>query len=222
MVNNKMTKRIFRLVLLSSWLWALGLLQGSYAQIGDRPAPATAGEALSEEESRSAQALAEGALHRRGRLRRTGRTPLVQADLYRDKEGEKEKPPSRRAMVTHYRYDDDAAIVTILDLTRQEVVRVEEIPHLPVPLSLEEFERARELAFSDASVRSALPDGGEPPVVEALLIRGESPDDPIFGHRVVRLLFRHGADYLSQPTVTVDLTDERVRVEEGYASFSGH
>lgn len=210
-------KRIVRLLPLLFFLWALGLVRGSYAEIGGRPA---GDERLTEEEERSAETLAETDLRRRG-LRGTGRLQQVEADLYRDKEGEKEGAPSRRAMVTHYRYDDDTAIVTFLDLTRQEVIRVEEIPHLPVPLSREEFERARELAFSDEAVRKSLPSGGERPSVEALVVRGESPDDPIFGHRVVRLLFRDGADYLSEPAVTVDLTNEQVRVEEKNLSFHG-
>lgn len=219
MMNNKMKKRVLRFALLFSWLWASGLLEGSHAGIGDPPAR-TADAPLTREERRSAEALAEAALHRRG-LRGGGRLPRVDADLYRDKEAERAGEETRKAMVTHYRYDDDTAIVSVLDLIRREVVRVEEIPHLPVPLSEEEFERARELALSDRSVRSALPDGGEPPVVEALVVRAESPDDPIFGRRVVRLLFRQGADYLREPAVTVDLTDEQVRVEGGYPSFSG-
>lgn len=216
-----MMKKMVWLFPLLFWLWSLALLQGSYAGIDNSMDQAAGDERLSENEARSAETLAEKGLHRRG-LRRRGRLQRVETDFYRDKEAEKGETPSRRAMVTHYRYDDDTAIVSILDLTRQEVVRVEEIPHLPVPLSEEEFERAQKLAFSDAAVQKSLPSDGEPPVVEALLVRGESPDDPIFGHRVVRLLFRYGADYLSQPTITVDLTDEHVRVEEGYSSFSGN
>jgi len=78
---------------------------------------------------------------------------------------------------------------------------VEARPHLPVGLAQAEFERAKELALSDDAVRKALGSNASNVVVEALVIRAIADKDPYFGRRVVRLLFKLGADYLSEPIV---------------------
>ena len=51
--------------------------------------------------------------------------------------------------------------------------------------------------------------------VEAIQSRAASETDPLFGHRVVRLLFRVRRGWLDDPVVHVDLTAGRVLVEEG-------
>ena len=90
---------------------------------------------------------------------------------------------------------------------------VDSVPGLPVSLSPEEFQRARDLALADERVRAALEDRGGSVVIEPLVLRPADHADSLYGHRVVRLLFRLDHDYLSDPVVLVDLTDERVLLE---------
>ena len=85
---------------------------------------------------------------------------------------------------------------------------------MPASLSDQEFQEARALAFADPRVVQALGAAQERLVVEPLPLGTTLPDDRFYGHRVVRLLFRIGPDYLSRPIVFVDLTDRRVLVEE--------
>jgi len=114
--------------------------------------------------------------------------------------------------VTHYRYEGDLAILTVVNLSQRAVVSVEARPHLPVGLAQAEFERAKELALADEAVKKALGPNASKVVVEALVIRAIAEKDPYFGRRVVRLLFKLGAGYLSEPIVNVDLTAGRVEI----------
>lgn len=138
---------------------------------------------------------------------------VTRVELYRDKEAEAKRISNRQALVTRYRYDGDLTILTIVDLTSREVTRVDSIPHLPTPLSPEEFEMAKDMALTNPEVEAALAPYIEQLEVEPLVSRTFSEQDPLFGHRVVRLLFRVGRNYLTKPTVTVDLTAKKVIVE---------
>lgn len=55
-------------------------------------------------------------------------------------------------------------------------------------------------------------------VVEALVVRTSSRRDPLFGRRVVCLLFRIGRAYEREPVVLVDLTAERLMVDPAIPS----
>jgi hypothetical protein len=158
-----------------------------------------------------AERLASGALRQRALVR--GRLYLSGMELLRDKAEEAKAEPQRQALVIHYRYDGDLTILTSVNLTREAVVAVDTARGIPAPLAEEEFARARELAMADPRVARSL--RGDPGrlVVERLLSRSSDPRDPLFGHRLVRLLFRYGPDYVSDPVVTVDLTTGTVLVE---------
>ena len=159
-----------------------------------------------------AVALAEGAIAER-KLRTASPLYVTNVDLVRDKADDAESE-ERLAMVTHYRYEGDLAIQTLVNLTEKKVVSLESIPHLPTPLVAQEFSLARELALSRADVKQALEEYRDRLNVEALVVRTASEDDPLFGHRVVRLLFRVGQDYLSTPIVMVDLTEKKVIIQQ--------
>lgn len=146
-------------------------------------------------------------------LRRTGPLYLIAVALVRDKEAEERGVPIRRALVTHYRYDGDVAILTTVDLTRRAVTALDTVAHLPVRLTQEEFARARTLALADARVTRALEPHAQRVEVEALVTRSPSREDPLFGHRVVTLLFRVGERYVADVQVIVDLTVENVSVQ---------
>ncbi len=135
---------------------------------------------------------------------------LVASELIRPKGNE-----GRQALVTHYRYDGDLAVLTTVDFGRGQVLALDTVPHLVVPMAAEEVERARELAMADPRVSRAVERWRGELQVEAIQSRAASEADPLFGHRVVRLLFRVRRGWLDDPIVHVDLTAGRVLVEEG-------
>ena len=174
---------------------------------------------LTVEEEKQAVALAEGALREKG-LRTTDKLYVVGKELFRDKEAVEKGIQERKALVTHYRYDGDLAILTTVNLTRQTVINIETIPHLPTSLAPEEFEQAKSLAFKDREVKRIIANYEDRLRIEGLVTRASSAEDPLFGHRVVTLLFRVGADYLSTPPVMVDLTTETVIIETSTPSIN--
>lgn len=135
---------------------------------------------------------------------------LVAIELVRPKTPEE----SRQAFVRHYRYDGDLAIQTMVDLARRQVVSLDTVPHLPLPFVAEEVEHARRLALADPRVRRALDPFLDELRVEAIPVRTVSPEDPLYRRRVLRLLFRVPRGYLEEPVVLVDLTGERVIIEQ--------
>lgn len=138
------------------------------------------------------------------------RVYLTEVEFFRDKDevgGE-----ARRALVSHYRYRGDVTLLTEVDLKSRSVVRQESLAHVPTPLSNEEFERAKQLALADPEVLQAIAAHRNRLKIEPLVSRA-SEGDSLYGHRVVRLLFRVGVDYLTRPIVHVDLTAGRVLTE---------
>lgn len=134
---------------------------------------------------------------------------FIKAEVTRDKTAEAE---ARRILVTHYQIAGDLTILTTVNLAKNAAESVETIAHLPTPLSEEEFKQARELGLAEPKVKEALGKDIEKITVEPLVLRTMAKNDPIFGHRVVRLLFRIDKNYLSKPIVTVDLTARKVTV----------
>lgn len=177
---------------------------------GDQVAPSFE---LSDREHKMASELAWRAL-REKRLQTDSPIYLILSEPVRVKDERGEEADRRLARVIHYRYEGDLGILTLVDLAQREVIEVETIPHLPLPLAEEEFEIATELALADERVQKELGEMADRVHTEALLIRAASEEDPLFGHRVVRLLFRVERDYLSEPIVEVDLTARKVTVRE--------
>jgi hypothetical protein len=102
-------------------------------------------------------------------------------------------------------------ILVYVNLARQQVTDVEQIPHFPAPLAPEELQRARELAFEQPQLKGAFEPYRGRVAVEAIMTESATPEDPFYGHRMVFLLFRLGPLYLTQQgAVMVDLTTEKV------------
>jgi hypothetical protein len=151
------------------------------------------------------------------------REPIYVAavELYRVKTPEDQPAPDRHALVTYdrhalvtyYRYQGDLAILSFVNIRKREVIQVDAVAHLPVPLSKEEFAVARELGLGDARVKATLGVDSGKVEVESLLVRTASERDPLFGRRIVRLQFRVGRNYLTRPIVLVDLTNKSVTIE---------
>lgn len=148
------------------------------------------------------------------------RTVFVGVDLVRRKgRGDLELPPLYR--VRHYRYSDDAAITSLVDLRTGRIAEQVEERHAAVPLSAAELDEARALAMRDPQVARALAPHRKAIVAEPLVVRTSDPEDPWFGRRVVRLLFRVGRAYISEPLVYVDLTRREVITERAHRPGHG-
>jgi hypothetical protein len=173
----------------------------------------TAMDELTPEEEKKAMAIAEEAVKEK-RLFTVDKMYVVEIQLYRDKEAYEKGIQERQALVTHYRYDGDLAILTTVNLTRGTVMSLETVPHLPTPLAQAEFDRAKSLALRHPEVKQMLAPYENRLTIEALVTRASSIEDPLYGHRVVTLLFRVGQDYLSTAFVMVDLTTDAVMIEK--------
>jgi hypothetical protein len=150
---------------------------------------------------------------------------FIVTEVIRQKNGEDDL--SNLYNVIHYRYDDDTAIHSRVNLEEYAILDQQEFPHLPTNFTPGELAIAAEMALADDRVRRALGDEIDNIKVEALAIRTFSEDDPWFGRRVLRLLFKDtrgektsgrtsgiGNGYLHEPVVIVDLTGNVVTIEE--------
>lgn len=194
------------------------------------PAPAAAqepaqarAEAASEDVpaalAERARAVVEGSPQLRSALSGP-RTVFIGVDLIRRKgERGRDAPPLYR--VRHYRYADDTAITSLVDLNSGAVTEQSAVQHAAVPLSAGELAEAQALALADRRVAEAVARYRDRLVIEPLVVRTSEPTDPWFGRRVVRLLFRIGADYLSSPMVYVDLSRREVTVQPGHGRSQG-
>jgi hypothetical protein len=165
---------------------------------------------LTREERMLAAKLAEQAL-RSNRLLTARKMYLTEARIHRDAASEKRGVFERLAVLTYYRYEGNLSIQVFINLSRQRVFGVKQLQNFSPPLSIEELNLAKELAFNDPQLKGKLAPYRAQLVVEALASRSESPQDPFFRHRVIHLLFRVGSRYLvRQWLVFVDLTTEKV------------
>lgn len=172
-------------------------------------------------ERERAFALAARAIDERG-LRTTGLLYPVSAELFRDKNIAPAAQKDRLVLVTSYRYDGDLAIYSFLNLTRGTVMKVNTVAHQPVRLTETEFLQAKDRALADPQVRQKLGSYRGQAQIEAMVSHSPYEKDPLFGHRVVRLLFRVDKGYLVKPIVFVDLTAEQVLVDpEALSSHHG-
>lgn len=190
---------------------ALVLLWLTVAYCGARGDKLTAAgpEQLTAEERTAVRNLAEQTLKERGLLK--GKVYLTRIDVYCDSDREE-----RHAIAIHYRYEGDLAILTHIDLGTMKVTEVEPIAHLPASLAPEELVEAEKLARANREVARALARHANGPKIEvgAQLAITAVPDAPTYHHRVVRLFFRRGREFLLyMPNVDVDLTAGTVRVQ---------
>lgn len=159
-----------------------------------------------------ARQLAESEISAR-RLRTDDRLYAVDFELIVPKDLNGEPGDRRLARVTHYRYDGDLAIVSFVDLGSRQVVQLDTIAHPSVPVSQEEFDLGRTLVLQHPEVRSQLGANLTEVVPEALLMNFPDPEDPLFGHRVLRFVFKLSTEYLRQPVAWADLTARTVTIE---------
>jgi len=139
---------------------------------------------------------------------------LTEARFGRDTAAERQGVFERLAVLIYYRYEGNLSIEVFINLTRQKVLGVKQVPDLYPPLSREEFTLAKEMVFNHPKLKDSLERYRDRLVVEPRIIRSESPKDPLFRHRVIHMLFRTGSTYLMpESIVSVDLTAEKVIIE---------
>jgi hypothetical protein len=156
-----------------------------------------------------ARSLAEEAIST-SNLKTDERLYYVNSELYREKNDEGKGGAARLVMLTHYRYDGDVTIKTLVSIGEKKVVKVTPIPHIPTPLSQEEFKIAKSLAAAELEIKRVI--ATYPRLVfEPLVVRSLSEQER--PQRLVRLLLKVGSDYLRQPIVYVDLITKKVVIE---------
>jgi hypothetical protein len=144
--------------------------------------------------------------------------------------GAEEAPPRRSAEVLFYVPERDQGVRVLVDLAARRVVEQAPVPGQSVPLSAEEVAAAARLALADQRVVQLF--GGRMPAfrvatapatrasadsarIEGLRTVGATPRDPCYRRRCVALFFRVGNRYVHMNRVIVDLTGQRVIVQEG-------
>jgi Cu2+-containing amine oxidase len=139
---------------------------------------------------------------------------------------EKTNLAQRQVEVVLFRPQDEVGARVIVNLQRNGVVALHRLRPDQVPMTNDDLADAFQLALRDADVQKSLgtaastfrirTDVQRPPEnsVGGLPVRSTDPNDPCSKHRCMRLTFRRGHDYLSEPIVVVDLTAKRVYVQK--------
>jgi hypothetical protein len=167
---------------------------------------------LTDEESRLARDLAEEELFKPDNQFSPGeKIYYTRIQLLPDSQAE---TANRVVVVTHYRYQGNQAILTHVDLNTRKVREVVREVNLPTPLAREEFDLAVKLARQEPQVVKLFEQFGADLHVEGKIGWPATIADPTVPHRNVYLLFRVGGDYLTGPSVIVDLVNETVQVQE--------
>jgi hypothetical protein len=164
----------------------------------------------------------------------SGRQQLIQVQFLALKAGsdtkalEEQEPlkPGRYAAVLFYRYDTDQAIHVVVDVSERSVANITRLEGRAVPLAPEEVARAFALALLNSQVRALLgPQANELRVaglsrgagpqnrVEGLRVIATSTRDPCYRHRCVELHFRKRDGYVPGISVTVDLSAQKVKIQ---------
>lgn len=160
-----------------------------------------------------------------------GRTRMIYSEFISVKrEAAQTEPSGRFADVLFYRYDDDAGLRALVDLTARAVLDVVPVPGHSVPLTADEVEEAARLALASTDVARLLGEnaGSFRPArgpatreqlndnrIEGLRTLGSTPADPCTRDRCVVLFFRTRNRYIAMNRVVVDLTTRRVMVNGG-------
>lgn len=200
---------------------ALGGTLGAPLRAAEEEPEDTSAFQLTEAEKLLAVQLSDQAITARD-LRNGSPLYLVETELVIEKAEIEGNAGRRLARTTHYRYDGDLSIFTMIDLNAQSARRMDVVPHHPVPFSHEEYEAAAGLAMADRRVRSLLGERLTQVQVEGLAMRTSDPNDRYFGHRVLRLMFKLDHDYLTRPIALVDLTTQTVVVDDFAAGKGVH
>ncbi len=141
---------------------------------------------------------------------------------------EKTNLAQREIEVVLFRPQGEVGARVIVNLPQHGVVAVTRLASDQVPFTNDDLADAFQMALRDPEVLKALgpsaqtfrPRTGPPGAalsentVGGLPVHSTDPKDACSTHRCLRLTFRRGTDYLSEPIVTVDLTAKHVYMEK--------
>jgi len=192
-------------------LAALALVLPSPAAPEDSPPPAGF-MTLTPREKKEALKLTEDFLKAKGLW--VGKIYLTRIDVFPSTKGDE---PDRMAVLLHYRYQGNLAILTSVDLARNKVLKVETDSSFPTPLAPEEEAEVRKLTLTHPEVKKQLAAHGGEIEAETLPTFTIDKNDPTFNHRAVQVMFRKGLNYLDTPRAHVDLTTGKVMLMDGKA-----
>ena len=222
------------------WIHALTLLIllsaiHSPAQQTTRPATTStkserrALDPLTREEQAAAERIARNDSRVKELLGESGvRVVSVMPVLIKAESPEKFDVKQRQIEVVLFRPQGEVGARVVVNLRQNNAASVSRLNGDQVPYTNDDLADAFQLALRDPEVVRALgpeaktfqirlgpPSRTQPKnIVEGLPVRSSDPNDPCSKHRCLWLMFRRGNDYLSQPNVTVDLTEKRVYVEK--------
>jgi hypothetical protein len=129
-------------------------------------------------------------------------------------EQESERLAHRHAEVVFLQANAEYGVRAVVRLgASSTVMTVDKVSERDVPMTADDLEAARKLALESPEVRAVAEPRLEKARVEGLRVVGADDTDPCYRGRCVRLLFKVGNDYLSDPIVVVDLTTSRVTVQ---------
>jgi len=144
--------------------------------------------------------------------------------------GERQPDPkaadvARHAIVTFYNYGRDEGFAVLVNLNTTTVAETVAVPSRSIGLARTETARAVDIALGNPEVRRrvhadraeyqlrsrrAAPDGD---VVDAIPIRGTTPNDPCARERCVELFFQIDGRYIVGQRIVVNLTRGTVTAE---------
>lgn len=160
---------------------------------------------LTDAERNRAIALAKAEIEEHLTIEGDSRIALVSAELLPQKDDE-----PRAALMSYYRYADDAALLITIDLESNLVIRARVRPENVLPLGDEENEQARKLALETEELKRLIGDSIDKVQVNSLVIRPQREQEG-FGHRIAHLFFLIDGEPLDRMAI-VDLTINKVKV----------
>lgn len=120
---------------------------------------------------------------------------------------------ARLALVVQYDYDLRGSLTSLVDVATRNVVSMVTTANDTPPLAASEDARAAALALGDPRVRDALAAVALSARVDAGVSVISDRQDPMYGYRIARVLFRTNAGYMGTPfAVYVDLTNNVVHL----------
>jgi len=187
---------------------------------------------LTPEENVSAERLARND-ERVKKLLGEGEVRLVSVETLALKPGSREPLDrlERRAEVVLFRPVGEIGVRIVVNLQRQAVEDVKRVSASDVPMTVDDLRDAFQLALHDPQFQQAFGSSAQTYQVQIQLddskavqavgnsvtglpVRSRKQDDPCSRHRCIELFFRRGRDFLSEPTVVVDLSAKFVYLGE--------
>lgn len=213
--------------------FALLMAVGSRAQEVTRPLPPSVAERraldpLTADEQAEAERIARSDGRVKEILGEAGvRVVSVLPVLIKTDAPEKLEVTQREVEVVLFRPQGEVGARVVVNLRRNAAVAVSRLASDQVPFTNDDLADAFQLALKNPEVLKALGPAAQSfrirtnqpgataveNTVGGLPVRSPDPNDPCSKHRCLRLTFRRGNDYLSEPIVMVDLTDKHVTLE---------